>query len=141
VSLETIIVEGMAVEANLRSNALQKSLYKIELYIIKVIPYILALFYLLNTILSYFYIDIPLISYIAGISLLPLLFLYITSFVFNFCTYHRLPIYYIFVNWLIVVLDYYFDFTKYYETTVLISLITAGITILSIVYLKFKNNG
>lgn len=130
----------MAAEANLRSNALQKSLYKIELYIIKVIPYVLALFYLLNTILSYFYIDIPLISYIAGISLLPLLFLYITSFVFNFCTYHRLPIYYIFVNWLIVVLDYYLDFTKYYETTVLISLITAGITILSIVYLKFKNN-
>ena len=131
----------MAVEANLRSNTLQKSLYKIELYIIKVIPYILALFYLLNTILSYFYIDIPLISYIAGISLLSLLFLYITSFVFNFCTYHRLSIYYIFVNLLIVVLDYYFDFTKYYETTVLVSLITAGIAILSIVYLKFKNNG
>ena len=131
----------MAVKANLRSNTLQKSLYKIELYIIKVIPYVLALFYLLNTILSYFYIDIPLISYIAGISLLPLLFLYITSFVFNFCTYHRLPIYYIFINWLITILDYYLDFTKYYETTVLISLITAGITILSIVYLKFKNNG
>ena len=120
--------------------SLNKALYKIELYIIKIIPYILSVFYLSNTILSYFYIDIPLLSYIAGVSLLPLLFFYITSFVFKFCIYHRLPIYYIFINWTINVLDYYLDFTKYYETTVLISIITAGITTLLIVYLKFKEH-
>ena len=131
----------MGVAENLPSSRLQKSLYKIELYIIKIIPYILALFYLLNTTLSYFYIDIPLISYIAGVSLLPLLFFYITSFVFRFCIYHRLPIYYIFINWLITSLDYYLDFTKYYETTVLISLITAGITIALIIYFKFYRYG
>ena len=113
----------MGVVENSPNSRLQKSLYKIELYIIKIIPYILALFYLLNTTLSYFYIDIPLISYIAGLSLLPLLFFYITSFVFRFCIYHRLPIYYIFINWLITILDYYLNFTKYYETTVLISLL------------------
>ena len=124
-----------------RNDSLQKSLYKIELYIIKIIPYILALFYLINTALSYFYIDIPLVSYIAGVSLLPLLFFYITSFVFRFCIYHRLPIYYIFINWLIITLDYYLDFTKYYETTVLISLITAGITIALIIYFKFYRHG
>ena len=130
----------MDVAEKSRNNLLQKSLYKIELYIIKVIPYILALFYLVNTALSYFYIDIPLISYIAGVSLLPLLFFYITSFVFRFCIYHRLPIYYIFSNWIIIVSDYYLDFTKYYETTVLISFITAGITILLMVYFKFKKH-
>lgn len=131
----------MGVAENSPSSILQKSLYKIELYIIKIIPYILALFYLLNTTLSYFYIDIPLISYIAGVSLLPLLFFYITSFVFRFCIYHRLPIYYIFINWIITVLDYYLDFTKYYETTILISLITSCITIMLIVYFKFYRYG
>ena len=122
------------------SQSLSRALYKIELYIIKVIPYLLAFFYLLNTTLSYFYIDIPLISYIAGISLLPLLFLYISSFVFRFCIYHRLPLYYIFINWIITVLDYYLDFTRYYETTILVDFITAGITILLIVYFKFKEH-
>lgn len=122
------------------SQSLSRALYKIELYIIKVIPYLLAFFYLLNTTLSYFYIDIPLISYIAGISLLPLLFLYILSFVFRFCIYHRLPLYYIFINWIITVLDYYLDFTRYYETTILVDFITAGITILLIVYFKFKEH-
>ena len=131
----------MDVAERSRNDLLQKSLYKIELYIIKVIPYILALFYLVNTVLSYFYIDIPLISYIAGVSLLPLLFFYITSFVFRFCIYHRLPIYYIFTNWLITVADYYLDFTKYYETTILISLITSCITIMLIVYFKFYRYG
>jgi hypothetical protein len=122
------------------SQSLSRALYKIELYIIKVIPYLLAFFYLLNTTLSYFYIDIPLISYIVGISLLPLLFLYISSFVFRFCIYHRLPLYYIFINWIITVLDYYLDFTRYYETTILVDFITAGITILLIVYFKFKEH-
>ena len=131
----------MDVAEKLKSNPLQKSLYKIELYIIKVIPYILALFYLINTALSYFYIDAPLISYIAGVSLLPLLFFYITSFVFRFCIYHRLPIYYIFSNWVITVLDYYLDFTKHYETTILISLITACVTIMLIIYFKFYRHG
>ena len=131
----------MAVAEKSKNDSLQKSLYKIELYIIKIIPCVLTLFYLINTALSYFYIDIPLISYIAGVSLLPLLFFYITSFVFRFCIYHRLPIYYIFSNWLIIILDYYLDFTKYYETTILISLITAGITILSIIYFKFYKHG
>ena len=129
----------MTVEEN-SQKSLNKALYKIELYIIKAIPYVLALFYLLNTTLSYFYIEWPIISYIAGVSLLPLIFFYITSFVFKFCVYHRLPIYYIFVNWLLVVLDYHYDFTKYYETTVLISIITAGITTLLIVYLKFNEH-
>ena len=130
----------MTVEEN-SQKSLNKALYKIELYVIKIIPYLLAIFYLLNTTLSYFYIDVPLLSYIAGVSLLPLLFFYITSFVFKFCIYHRLPIYYIFINWIITILDYYLDFTKYYETTILISMITASITIILIIYFKFYRYG
>ena len=42
---------------------LSKLLYKIELYLIKIIPIIIAFIYLLNTILSYFYIDLPILSY------------------------------------------------------------------------------
>ena len=132
------MVDVMAAVENYQS--LNKALYKIELFIIKIIPYLLAIFYLLNTTLSYFYVDVPLLSYIAGISLFPWLFLYISSFVFRFCIYHRLPLYYILINWLITILDYYLDFTKYYETTVLIDFITAGITILLIVYFKYKEH-
>ena len=45
----------MAVEENLRN----KKLYKAELCLLKVLPMIIALFYLINTVTSYFNMDIP----------------------------------------------------------------------------------
>ena len=95
----------MDVEVKLKN----RYLYKIEVCIIKYIPFILALICLLNTILSYYNIDLQILSYIGGISLLPLLFLYISSYVFKFCLFHRLPIYYITINWLLNIIDYYIE--------------------------------
>lgn len=43
-----------------------KALYKIELLVIKVIPFIIALCYLLNNIISYIGIDIILLSFLEG---------------------------------------------------------------------------
>lgn len=92
----------MAVEENLRS----KTLYKVEIVLLKIIPMILAGIYLSNTILSYFLdIDLIILSYIGGISLLPLVFLYLSSYVFRFCVYHRVFLHYITINELILILD------------------------------------
>ena len=49
-----------------------KSLYKIELYLLKVMPMLLAAIYLINTVLSYYDIILPVLSYIGGLSLIPL---------------------------------------------------------------------
>jgi hypothetical protein len=92
----------MAVEANLN-----KTLYKTELYLIKVIPMIFAGLSLLNDVLSYFYIDVPLLSYIASVSVLTLIFMYLSSVVFKFCAYHRMFIHYTAVNWVLNIIDYY----------------------------------
>ena len=86
---------------------LSKSLYKIELYLIKIIPFILAFVYFLNTTLSYFNIDIRLFSYIGSVSVLPLLFFYISSYVFRFCLFHRLPLHYITINLILNIIDDY----------------------------------
>lgn len=59
----------MPVEEMLKS----KRLYKIELYLLKVLPMIISLVYLINIILSYLGIDIPILSNIAGMSLIPLI--------------------------------------------------------------------
>lgn len=50
----------MAVEEVLKS----KTLYKMLLYSLKVIPMILALITLVNIITSYFDIDLPILSYL-----------------------------------------------------------------------------
>lgn len=89
---------------------LNKLLYKIEIILLKFIPFILATFNFIHTILWILGIGCPILVDIAGISLLSLLFLYLSSFVFKFCIYHRLPLYYIMVNDSINILDYTFNF-------------------------------
>ena len=59
---------------------------------------LLAFITLLNSILSYFNIDLVILSYIGGVSLIPILFIYITSYTFKFCEYHRMFLHYIVVT-------------------------------------------
>lgn len=95
----------MVVEERLKS----KFLYKLEIVGIKYIPIIIAVLYFLNTILDAFGIYQDIISHLTGISLLPWCFLLLSSFVFKFCVYHRIPLYYIAVNHIIALIDYYID--------------------------------
>ena len=117
---------------------LNKLLYKIELLLIKLIPIILSILTLLNVILSYININVELLSAIGGMSLLPWLFLYISSFVFKFCIYHRLFLYYILVNELLSWYDYKIGVPLSAKGYLVLHLIIAGIFIILITYFKFK---
>lgn len=83
-----------------------KTLYKFELILLKFIPFILAFVCFLNTVFSYFGIDLEFLAHIGGISLLTLLFLYVSSYVFKFCLYHRLALHYVVVNNILNIYDY-----------------------------------
>ena len=65
---------------------INKLLYKLTLQIFKIIPMIYALLSLLNTILSYFNINVDILSYIGSVSLVTLfiiLFLYTRIHIFR----------------------------------------------------------
>lgn len=47
------------------------------------------------------------LSYIGGISVIPLIFLYLASYMFRFCEYHRMFLHYIVFTWIINITDYY----------------------------------
>ena len=85
---------------------LQNSLYKIELHWIKIIPILIAVLSFSDTVLSYLGYEGNSISYI--IALLVWLFLYLSSFVFKFCRWHRMFLYYILVESIINWYDYEF---------------------------------
>lgn len=74
-------------------NIHNKRLYKLFLFLLKVIPIVSAFFYWLNTTLAYFEIDIPILSYFGGMSFYCWLLIYIATYVFNFCSYHRIFLY------------------------------------------------
>ena len=117
---------------------LNKVLYILERYLIKTIPMILSGIALLNTVLSYFYIDVPLLSYIGGVSILTLMFLYLSSYVFKFCTWHRMFIHYVALNWSLNIIDYYWGIPISNKGLFLLYLILTGIFLFLILWLKFK---
>ena len=123
---------------NLEVLMIDKNLYKLELLILKSLPMMIALCYLLNTILSYFEIDLVILSLIGGLSLLPIIFILVSSFVFKFCIYHRLPIYYVIVSDIINYYDLYIGIPLSNRWLFIINMIIAGLFIIAIVLLKAK---
>ena len=83
---------------------MNKLLYKVTVIVLKILPMLLAFITLLNSILSYFNIDLVILSYIGGVSLITILFIYIASYTFKFCEYHRIFLHYIVVTWIIKII-------------------------------------
>lgn len=127
----------MGVEGNSLRN---KDLYKIELYLLKVMPMLLAAIYLVNTVLSYYDIIIPVLSYIGGLSLIPLVFMYISSYVFRFCSYHRMFLHYIVINDLINLTDYYYTLPISDWELFILHMSIAGVSLFIILYLYVKGH-
>lgn len=93
----------MTNETSLRS----KALYKVTLYVLKMLPMIMAFSYLIMFVLANTIESFVIVPHIIGTVIAPLAFVYLTSYVFRFCAFHRLFIhYYAFVE-LLNVTDYY----------------------------------
>lgn len=88
-------------------NLKSKRLYKVFLVVLKALPFAFALCAALNTVLSFLAIDLVILSYIGGVTFLSLLFMYLSSYVFNFCAYHRIFLDYAVINNIINVIDLY----------------------------------
>ena len=75
-----------------------KRLYRLMLISTKIVPWILAIIYLIGTIFSSIGIDLVILSYLGFTSFIPAVYILIASFTFKSCIWHRLPLYFILVN-------------------------------------------
>ena len=115
-----------------------RTLYKAVLGTLRIIPMLLAFVCLMNTTLSYFGIDAPVLSYIGGVSVLPLVFLYLSSYAFRFCSYHRMFLHYVLLNWILNIVDYYIGIPVSDKNLFLMYLIVTCIFLFIILYLKMR---
>lgn len=114
--------------------------YRLFLYLLKIIPMLVAGISLANTILSIVGIDLVILSYIGCVSFLTLAFIYFASYVFRFCEYHRMFLHYVVVNNVINTLDYYFYFNVSARTLICFNIVLAGIFLFIILKLKLKHD-
>lgn len=129
----------MSNENNLKS----KFLYKITLYALKILPMIMVFSYLMMFVLANSFEKFVIIPHILGTVIAPLTFIYLTSYVFRFCAFHRMFIhYYAFIE-LLNVTDYYIKI-PISDTTICIlhDSVTIGFLILvTITYIiKYKKD-
>lgn len=118
--------------------SLSRVLYKAVIVAIKVIPILIATLFLVRSILSCIDVDVTWLSYLCGMSLIPLLFMYLVSYAFKFCTYHRMFLHYIVVNDAINYIDYYIGIPLQYNELLRLHIIIAGIFLLLIIYYHQK---
>jgi hypothetical protein len=122
----------------------EKLTHKLTLICVKYIPILVAIVELLGTVLSFLNIGTILLAYLFGSSVATLIPMYIMSYAFKFCKYHRMVLNYIVANKLIFMLDYLFviplSATGFIATTITLAGIFLALTIYN--YLKYgdRNN-
>ena len=114
--------------------------YKLLIIVLKFIPILTALCYMSSTIFNYFGYNIEPLSNIGGMSLLTWLFIYLASIVFNFCSYHRVFLWYIFIDDIFNIIDYYITIPISTDNILMLHNILIGITLFTVLILYVKNN-
>lgn len=121
-----------------------KELYKIDLFLLKLLPVVMVISHIIASYGAIFQINtgieiiIQIISHYLGLVIAPIAFMYVSSHVFQFCNYHRMFIHYIAVIELMNVTNWYFKIPitnkLYNEIQVTITIVFAIIAI--IMYIK-----
>ena len=118
----------------------KRSEYKLLIIVLKFIPMLTALCYMSSTIFNYFGYNIEPLSNIGGMSLLTWLFIYLASIVFNFCSYHRVFLWYIFIDDIFNIIDYYITIPISTDNILMLHNIFIGITLFTVLILYVKDN-
>lgn len=118
----------------------KRSEYKLLIIVLKFIPILTALCYMSSTIFNYFGYNIEPLSNIGGMSLLTWLFIYLASIVFNFCSYHRVFLWYIFIDDIFNIIDYYITIPISTDNILMLHNIFIGITLFTVLILYVKDN-
>ena len=118
----------------------RRSEYKLLIIVLKFIPMLTALCYMSSTIFNYFGYNIEPLSNFGGMSLLTWLFIYLASIVFNFCAYHRMFLWYILIDDLFNIIDYYWSIPISTDKILMLHNIWIGITLFTVLILYVKDN-
>lgn len=118
----------------------RESKYKLLIIVLKFIPMLTALCYMTSTIFNYFDYNIEPLSNLGGMSLLTWIFIYLASVVFEFCSYHRMFLWYVLVDDLVNIVDYYWNIPISTDNILMLHNIWIGVTLFIVLILYVKDN-
>ena len=101
---------------------------------LKVIPMALAFLAIVAALADFTGYDCSVLSMIGGVSFLPLLFIYLASYVFRFCEYHRMFLHYVVANNAITLFDFYVGIPASNRVLLMVHLILIGLLLYLVLY-------
>lgn len=116
-----------------------KYLYKLFIIISKYLPYVISITQMLGIVFNYFEISCVWLSFLGGCSLGVLVILFLISYVFRFCSIHRIPLYYTSFIYLMRLIDEIVGIPISALMLFRVHAIIAGITILLYGFYFYKN--
>lgn len=111
---------------------------KLLILFLRIIPMMLAALAFANTLFAYFEVDSEWIHYVGGTSILTLTFLYLASYVFKFCEYHRMFLHYVVICNIISVYDVYYSIPVGDVQFLMLHLFLAFVTMVIVLILFLK---
>lgn len=115
-----------------------RKLYKVLLAIIKYVPMIIAVLFIIGTLFNIFGVSALIISCIGGTSIITLILLYLLSYVFRFCYLYRLPLHYITLSNTLLIL-HELEFISSIILTIELLALVLGIFIILYVLYWYRN--
>lgn len=109
---------------------------KLMLYSVRIIPMVITGIYILNTVFSYYGIDWEGFSYI--VQFLFIGFMYLASFAFKFCRWHRMFIHYIFLISILNIVDYHWGIPLSDRNLFLMYMVLTGVCLFLVLWFRMK---
>lgn len=110
-----------------------KKSHKLLLFSLKLVPAIMAISYIMNVICADLMLSWVFIFHYLGLVIAPILFMYIASYVFKFCNYHRCFLHFIAVEEILNLTDYYFGIPV--DNEVICNIHYANMTFFSVLFI------
>ena len=118
----------------MNNQIIDKRRHKLLIFVLKILPAIMAGSYVIEMISIFLGFDTQVLVNFIGMIVAPILFMYLASYVFKFCEYHRIFIHYVLILEILTTVKWYYPVIVTSELVLNISFVLSGLLMLCVVF-------
>lgn len=118
----------------MNNQIIDKRKHKLLIFTLKILPAIMASSYVIDMISVFLGFGTQVVVNFIGMIVAPILFMYLASYVFKFCEYHRIFIHYVLILEILTTVKWYYPVIVTSQLVLNISFILSGLLMLCVVF-------
>jgi hypothetical protein len=118
----------------MNNQIIDKRKHKLLIFTLKILPAIMADSYVIEMISIFLGFGTQVLVNFIGMIVAPILFMYLASYVFKFCEYHRIFIHYILILEILTTIKWYYPVIVTSQLVLNVSFFLSGLLMLCVVF-------